>query len=99
MPTRDAPGMPFKNACTPRSKSRLSYTFWTVASSGNPSKNFSVPRLVSTESGVVMEDGMGVVIFIFGGVCEFAVPEVNPPAARVSIITRTIPNFMLFVSP
>ena len=44
----------------------LSYTFWTVASSGKPSTKFNVPSRVSTLSGVVMATGMSVVIFIFG---------------------------------
>jgi hypothetical protein len=37
-----------------------------VASSGKPSKNFKVPRRVSTLSGVTIESGIGVVIFILG---------------------------------
>ena len=41
----------------------------TVTSAVTPSKNFSVPRRVSTLPGVVMDGGIGVVIFIFGLVC------------------------------
>jgi hypothetical protein len=60
--------MAVRNACTPRWKSRLSYIASTVASSGNPSKNLSVPSRVSTESGVLICAGMSVVIFSFGAV-------------------------------
>ncbi|MEI6457034.1 MAG: hypothetical protein WCO93_12155 [bacterium] len=56
----DAAGSAVRNACTPRWKSRLSYTFCTVSSSGKPSKNFRVPSRVSTASGVVMDAGMSV---------------------------------------
>src|SRR6202044_956356 len=66
IPASDVPGMPLRNVCSPREKSRLSMTFSTVESSGKPSKNFRVPIRVSTESGVVIDGGMGVVIFIFG---------------------------------
>jgi hypothetical protein len=46
---------------------------------GQTGKNFNVPSLISTESGVVISAGMFVVIFIFVGV--FAVA---PVAIRIS---------------
>ena len=45
----------------------MSQAFSTVAASGMPSKNSSVPMRVSTLSGVVISGGIAVVIFIFGG--------------------------------
>ena len=39
---------------------------------GRPSENLNVPMRVSTLSGVVMNGGIGVVIFIFGLVCASA---------------------------
>jgi len=56
-----------------------------VALSGKPSKNFNVPRLVSTESGVVMDGGMGVVIFIFGAVCASAFVSATAPTSAAAM--------------
>ena len=50
----DAAGIAVSTACTPRWKSRLSYSLSTVASSGKPSKKVNVPSRVSTLAGVTM---------------------------------------------
>src|ERR1019366_7156666 len=69
-------------------------TFWTVASSGKPSKNLSVPSRVSTVSGVVISGGMGVVIFIFGAVCAWAFVNI---AAQKSAAASRFCLFLVFI--
>jgi hypothetical protein len=54
---------------------------FVLPSVGTPSKYFSVPIDVLTLSGAVNASGIGVVIFILGGL-------VQPFAANVSTITR-----------
>jgi hypothetical protein len=54
--------MVVRNICTPRWKSRFSYTFSTVASSGKPSNKFNVPRRVLIRFSVVMDGGISVAI-------------------------------------
>jgi hypothetical protein len=51
----DAAGNAPRNASTPCRKSRLSYSFAAVASDGAPSSNSSVPRRLSTRSGVEID--------------------------------------------
>jgi hypothetical protein len=96
IPTNEEPGKPLRNACTPREKSRLSITLSTVWSSGKPSKNLSVPRRVSTESGVVICGGISVVIFIFGVVCAWRV--VMTAVAPISAATSKVGVFMVAIS-
>jgi hypothetical protein len=53
---------------------------------GTPSKNFSIPKRVSTSSGISTLAGTCVVIFIFGGYPAKAVamlPAITPAATRV----------------
>ena len=51
----DAPGKALMNASTPCMKSRWSYTSSAVAWVGAPSRNSSVPRRLSTRSGVEID--------------------------------------------
>ena len=59
-----------------------------MASSGKPSKNFSVPRRVSTLSGVSIPSGIGVVIFIFGGISAEAPPT---PVSAIATAAQSNP--------
>src|SRR6516162_9229931 len=102
----DAAGMAVRNACTPRWKSRLSKTFVTVASSGKPSVNLSVPSRVSMLSGVVMAGGMSVAylglsagclsVFLSslanrGARCPLAASQPSTaPAARTAALVRIV---------
>src|SRR5262245_44248765 len=75
-----------------------------VASSGTPSKNRSVPIVEVTVSGVVIDTGIGVVIFIARGACrdEAAAPVADtfagagagwpPQAATSNVCVKTIPK-------
>src|SRR5262245_43651699 len=75
-----------------------------VASSGTPSKNRSVPIVEVTVSGVVMDAGIGVVIFMARGACrdEAAVPVAGefagagadwpPHAATSNVCVTTSPK-------
>ena len=56
--------MLFRNASTPRMKSRWSYSRSAVSGVGAPSLNSSVPSLLCTVSGVVIEGGTSVVTLI-----------------------------------
>jgi hypothetical protein len=62
--TNDAPWMLFRYASTPRTKSRWSYSRCAVSGVGAPSLNSSVPSLLCTVSGVVIEAGTFVVVLI-----------------------------------
>src|SRR6266404_9540206 len=61
-----------------------------VASSGKPSKNFSVPSGVSIESGVVISGGMSVAIF---GLAVWAAAQVIKIAAKVSAAAARLRAF------
>src|SRR5215467_14479054 len=73
-----------------------------VASSGTPSKNRSVPIVEVTVSGVVMDAGIGVVIFMGRGACRdaaapvagvFAGAGAEPPhAATTNVCVTTSPT-------
>ena len=55
MAASDAPGKALMNACIPCTKSRWSYSSSAVAFVGAPSRNSSVPRRLSTRSGVEID--------------------------------------------
>src|SRR5580704_8133476 len=50
--------------------------------------------LVSTEFGVVMDSGIGVVIFIFGGVCVCAVAALDVSKPAMANAPRYLTNFI-----
>jgi hypothetical protein len=67
-------------------------------------EEFNVPRRVSTESGVVMAGGIGVVILIFGGVCAYPMPGTSTTVRiRTNACTVICMNlkrsFMVWLSP
>jgi hypothetical protein len=55
MAASDAPGKALMNASIPCTKSRWSYSSSAVALVGAPSRNSSVPRRLSTRSGVEID--------------------------------------------
>jgi hypothetical protein len=77
----EAPRKLLLNTFKARVKSRVSYTFWAVSTVGAPSLNSSVPRLVSSRSGVV----------IAGGIAE-EVWAVASPATVMTVVTSTAAN-------
>jgi hypothetical protein len=66
MAESETPGIAPRNACTACWKSRLSYSSAAVSFDGAPSSNSSVPSLVSTVSGVVIDAKVSAVALMCG---------------------------------